>query len=304
LAAKKGIDRLTLLRSVNVAWSSTRCELEGHPIEYGLILGSPYSIFSAVSKAAPRGPLLDISTLTCTELREFGGLSGWRKSALIIDRYTGKIEGVLDLNSLKAEDPYEYISSVTNSICIVAKQAFSVRIYYDGRFQVQYIFNRKGGAIEERRLEQIVSILAKQGIEKKIAVKMSDVCLRISEMRRGSLILLGPLTEPGILSQAALNAVSKHISEDTVSLPLSTLIRYATEDGGTWINERGLVIGYGLTFVGPGGRHAIANYVTSKTGTTVAIVVSQDGEIKIFYRNKVKRLASQIQNDYLFIDGV
>lgn len=303
LAARKGIDFLTLLRAVNLAWSSTRCELEGRSLEYGTVLGSFDSVYSAVPETFFHGLSVDIANLTCAELvANFGGLHDWMKSALVIDRHTKRIEGLLGLEGLKTEDPYEYISGVVNSICIVTKKAFSVRIYYDGKFQIQYIFNRKSGVIEERILEEFIPVLTNWQIQSDVAEKVLDVCLRISEDRRGALFILGSLTKSCRLSKAAMNVVSTHIPERVATLPPSNLVRAVTRDGATWIDERGLVRGHGLKFVGPGGRHAIAKYITARSKASAAVVVSQDGEITAYHQDRVRRLASQITKDNLFAE--
>lgn len=301
MALRKNIDVSTILRAINLAWSSTRCELEGHSIEYGIVLGSLNSVVSAVPQPYFHGPKLDLFQLTCAKLlQNFGGLHDWSKSALIIDRHRTKIEGIIELSALKTSDPYEYISGITNSICIVTKRAYSVRVYYDGGFKIQYIFNRKSGVIEERILDEFVPILIEWQIRPEVAMKVLDACLRVSETQNGALILLGPLTDLGMLSEASVKAVSAHIPETVVTLPLPNMIQHMIKDGATWIDERGLVRGHGLTFVGPGGRHTIAKYVTSRSEKTTAVVVSQDGEITIFYGNTMKRLASQTTDDCLF----
>lgn len=305
LASKKSIDILTLIRAVNLAWSSTKCELEGHSIEYGIILGSLNSIFSAIPQPALRGPRLDISNLTCGKLlQNFGVLYDWNKSALIIDRDTAKIEGFIDLSALKTEDPYEYISGITNSICIVTKKTFSVRIYYNGRFNIQYIFNRKSGVIEERILEEFIPTLTERQTEKEVAIKVLDASLRISEIRRGGSIFLGSLINPSMLSERTRQTVSSYVPEKVATLPMSIIIQYATEDGATWVDERGMVRGHGMTFIGPGGRQAIAKYIISKYKTTTAVVASQDGEIKILFQDELKPLASQTTSDRLFSEQI
>ena len=305
LSLRKNIDGLTLLHATNLAWSSTRCETEGHPIEYGIILGSLSSIVSAVPQPHFRGPKLDVAKLTCAKLiQSYGRLDEWSKSALIIDRHTMKVEGIIQLSSLEVSDPYEYISGITNSICIVTKRAYSVRIYYDAGFKIQYVFNRKSGVIEERILEEFAPVLVERQIRPEVAMKVLDACLRISETRNGALILLGPLIDLDVLSETAVKTMSRYVPEMIANLPLPNLMRYMIEDGATWIDERGLVRGYGLTFMGPGGRHAIAKYITSRSENTTAIVVSQDGEVTIFYQNTMKRLASQMANDGLFNEEV
>ena len=306
LASKRDINVLPLLSAVNLAWSSTRCELEGRPIEYGIILGSVDSIFSAVSQSYfRRRALNNISKMTCTELlQNFGGLYEWNKSALIIDSHTTKVKGLLDLSALKVEDPYEYISRITDSICVVTKKAFSVRVYYDGELKIQYIFNRKRAVIEERILEEFVPTLTNRQVRSEVAKKILDACLRISEIRKGTLIVLGSLPYHDVLSETALNAVHAYMPEKVTTLSQSALMHYAMKDGAIWIDGNGMVRGHGLTFIGPGGRHAIAKYLTSKIKSIVVMAVSQDGEINAFCRNKVKRFASQIISDRLFVEEV
>lgn len=305
LALRKNIDVSTILRAINLAWSSTRCELEGHPVEYGIVLGSLNSVVSAVPQPYFRGPKLDLFKATYAKLHQnFGVLDDWSKSALIIDRHMARIEGIIELSALKVSDPYEYISGITNSICIVTKRAYSVRIYYDGGFRIQYIFNRKSGVIEARILDEFVPLLVERQIQPEVAIKVLDACLRVSETRKGALILLGPLTDLRMLSEASVKAMSAHIPETVATLPLSNMIRYMIKDGATWIDEGGLVRGHGLKFVGPGGRHSITEHVASRCKNTTAVVVSQDGEITIFFENTMTRLASQITDDGLFDEAV
>jgi len=303
LASKKGVDAQTVIRALNLAWSSTKCELEGHPVEYGIILGSFNSILSAIPQPCLRGPKLDTCNLVCGKIiQNYGGLDEWNKSALIIDRHTSKIEGCVDLSALRTEDPYEYISGITNSICIITKRTHAVRIYCNGKLEIQYIFNRKSGVIEERKTEEFVPIFTRHDAPPEVATKVLDTCLRISEIRKGASIFLGLLPNYSIFSQAALDILRFYNPEMATTLPMSSMIRYATEDGATWIDERGLVRGYKLTFVGPGGRHVIAKHITSKNKDIVATVVSQDGEIKIFEQDAIHQFATQTARDILFVE--
>jgi len=301
LSSEKGLDESLLLHVLNVAWSSTRCEVEGHPVEFGFVIGNIDSIRHAIPGFSLHGPKLEYKKFTAAQiLRSYAGLHKWNRVAIVIDRESRKIEGTIDLSMLKLDDPYEFISGITDCVCVVVKQAFSVRIYYNGSFQIQYIFNRKSGVIEERIPKSFLPLLEKQKIKRNVARRILDVGLRVSEMRKGGSFIIGPLTD---LQKLLVRGLSRgYASERIVDLPISKIISYVTKDGCTWLDKRGLLIGYGLRFVGPGGRFAIAQSICSKTQATIAVVISQDGEINLIHRNKIQRFASQIASDDLFIE--
>ena len=300
VAKRKHISASVVSEALDFAWSSTRCELESDPIEYGQLVGPADSLLPVLPAALPaREKILIRSGPPGEVIRKFGGPYKWNRLALLVDPDTSEIQGSVDLETLKVGDPYEYISAVTSSICVVTKQAFSVRVYYDGSFRVQYIFNRKSGLIEERELDGIVSLLEPMETTSAAVRKLLDTSLRISELRKGALIVLGALPR-SLLSSNATNRISHFLPRSISSLSFSALIGYATQDGATWIDSRGNLRGYNLPLVGEGGRHAIAKDLASKSDHSDVIVVSQDGEINRYWHGNSQRVATQGSADCLF----
>jgi len=298
LGSMKTINMPILIHAIDLAWASTKSEVETHPVEYGLILGSSNLIKSAIPHSGLHGPMLEFLKCDVSDiLRSYIGLEGW-KTALIVDRENERIEGVLDLGTLNIEDPYEFITGVTSSISVVSRRAYSVRVYNNGKFQIQYIFNRKSGVIEERIPEDFLTLWTGREVNKNIARKMMDACLRISEMRKGALFVIATTSDMHRLSiiSHAEPAALKTIYE----LSASEIINYATRDGATWIDKQGLLRGYEIKFEGPGGRLAIAKSICAENERITTLVVSQDGEINLVYKSNARRLASQITSDNLF----
>jgi len=303
IASNRCVDASTLLLSVNLGWSSTRCELESHPIEYGLIVGPIDAVCSAVSNVTLRKDKLPMKNCSPRDVADTFGKCGipweWNRLGLLVDPQSSEIQGHMDLGIMKLADPYEYLSAVTNSICVVTKQAYSVGVYYDGKLGIQYIFNRKSGLVEERELDQLVLLLGSEHAASGIGRVLLDVALRISEMRKGALIVLGDIPLSCLSNDAAAN-ISGFLPKKVLELPRTELINYAIEDYATWVDQRGLLRGHNLSLIGPGGRHSIAKDVTSKNEHALALVVSQDGEITLFRQGLGQRLATQTGDDALF----
>lgn len=299
LASTKMTEASILIHAINLAWASSKCEIETHPIEYGIILGSVDSIKKAIPGDTLHGPKLDFLECTVSDiLSNYAGLQSWKNAALIIDCENRCIDGSINLGYIKVEDPYEFITGVTNSICIVVKRVFSVRVYYDGRFRIQYILNRKRGEIEERDAKSLLPLFEKREINKNIARKIIDACFRISEIRQGASFIIGTSVDMRDLS---ITSHTRSAQKPIHDLTASEIINYATVDGSTWIDKQGVLREYGLKFEGPGGRLAIAKSICKKNGKITALVVSQDGEVNFVYQNETCRFASQIMPDELFL---
>jgi len=299
LSSTKMLDSSLVIHAINLAWASTKCEVETHPLEYGIILGSSDLVKSAIPQCTSYGPRLDFLKCNIFEiLQRYVGLENWNKTALIVDRERMRIEGIINFSGVNTEDPYEFITGITSSVCVVSKRVFSVRVYYDGKFQVQYIFNRKSGVIEERIPESFLTFWKKREVNQKLARRIMDISLRISEMRKGCSFMIG---SPRDLHKLSIISHAERILKPVYELSASEIINYATADGSTWIDKQGLLRGYGLKFAGPGGRLAIAKSICRENEKITALVVSQDGEINIVYQNEKRRLASQITSDNLLL---
>lgn len=291
------IDATILIHAINLAWASSKCEIETHPVEYGIILGSTDSIKKAISCDTLHGPKLDFLKCKVSDiLSNYTGFQNWN-SALIVDIENKCTDGCINLGYLNVEDPYEFITGITSSICVVVKRVFSVRVYYNGRFQIQYVFNRKRGEIEERDAKSLLALFEKREINKNIARKIIDTCFRISEMRQGASFIIGT---PADMCKLSISSYTESVQKSLHDLTTSEIINFAAVDGSTWIDKQGILREYGLKFAGPGGRLAIARSICKKNGKITAIVVSQDSEVNFVYRNNICRFASQIIPDGLF----
>ncbi|MGB9614984.1 MAG: hypothetical protein ACPL3B_05750 [Fervidobacterium sp.] len=288
-----------LIKAINLAWASSKCEIETHPIEYGIILGSADPIKTAISGGILHGPKLDFLECTASDvLQNYAGLQSWNKAALIVDCEKNCVDGSINLGDINVEDPYEFITGVTNSIGVVAKRVSSVRIYYDGRFRVQYIFNRKRGEIEERNMESFLPLFEKREINRNMARKIIDTCFRLSEIRQGASFIIGT---PSDVRKLSITSRAGSVQKTIHDLTALEIINYATVDGSIWVDKQGLLHEYGLKFEGPGGRLAIVKSICAKNEKITALVVSQDGEINLVYQNETCRFASQIIPDSLFL---
>lgn len=297
VADRKRINSSVLCRAVEMAWMCTRTEIEGQPNSFGLILGDPVAISDTIGNEFVE-EIQNSQGLTydCSQLINCcGPLMDWKAVSVIVNGTTGKIEGLADLAQMGLEDPFEHITRITNVIAIVVKPANTVRVYYNGALKVQIITNRKRGQIEERRLEPLQErVKSLTTVNRRIVVKIVDLALRISEDRLGALFFLGETRVKDEFRYAVGKVDSIFSVRKTSDMTTSKLKSRALEDGAMWVNNKGTMKGYGLKLLGPGGRHAIARYMTKRNPGISAIVVSQDGEISLVFKGRSKRLATKI----------
>lgn len=291
LAERKAIEYSAIEQVLRVLLLCSQSEEEGKPVEMGIIIGNDQRMNKV---------LVSQSTMSLSK-NLFLGERDWPRireeisrkvngkgAVLIVSSRTGNLTDVRTLPRNILGDPYCFLTHPlhSNAIAFLVKQSV-VRVYYDGSFQHQLILNRKYGRWGCRNLAKICNEMKKEAARKTIKPlvlsQIIKICAKISEEREGALVFVGDFNqiEPHLLPESReriSGTRQKLISEMTED----EIIRLLREDGAVFFDKHGRLRGYQMRFIGPGGRHKIARYITEKCDQSLSIAVSQDNTITIY----------------------
>lgn len=295
LAKRSGMSYSVVEEALRVVLFCSQSEEEGKPVEMGIILASDSRVekFLAPQFATALTQKLFLTEKDWPRIREEISRSADGKgAALIVNGSNGNLKDVRALPKNVLSDFYCHLTHPLHSdaIAFLVKQS-AVRVYCDGCFKYQLILNRKYGRWGYRNLGKFCHELEEKATAKSIRPSMLsrivNICAQISEEREGAIILVGDFkqVEPYLLPESkrrALNTRQKSIFEMTED----EMIRLLREDGAVLFDNEGQFMGSKMTFVGPGGRHKIARYITEKCSHSLSIVVSHEATITTFDTGK------------------
>lgn len=291
LANRKAIEYLAIEQVLRVLLLCSQSEEEGKPVEMGIIIGDDQRIKKVLASQSTMSlsKNLFLGEKDWPRIREeISRKVNGKGAVLIVNSRTGNLTDVRTLPRNILDDPYCFLTHPlhSNAIAFLVKQSV-VRVYYDGSFQHQLILNRKYGRWGCRNLVKICNELKKEAARKTIKPlvlgQIIKVCTKISEEREGALVVVGDFNqiEPHLLPESR-KRISRTRQELISEMTEAEIIRLLREDGAVVLDKNGRLRGYQMRFIGPGGRHKIARYITEKCDQSLSIAVSHDNTITIF----------------------
>ena len=291
LAQRKGIEYSIIEEILRVLLLCSQSEEEGKPVEMGIVIGNDQRIrkfFASPSVSVPSENLSLTEKDWPTIRKEIGRKANGRGAALIVHDRDGSLIDVRELPNNIPGDYYCFLTHPLHSdaVAFLVKQS-AVRVYYDGSFKYQLILNRKYGRWGCRNLEKVCEELEKKAGRKSIRPGILSliikICAAISEEKEGAIVIVGDFSqiEPYVLSEFK-KKISKTRQKFIAQMTEDEIIRLVREDGAMFFDKEGRFQASQMTFIGPGGRHKIARYITEKCGQSLSFVVSHDTTITIF----------------------
>ena len=291
LAKRKGIDYSIIEQILRVSLYSSQSEEEGKPVEMGIVLVNDMRIkkILTLKLAGTSFENLFLREEDWPKIREeVSRKADGEGAALMVNGKNGNLEDVRMLPENVSGDFYCFLTHPlqSNAIALLVKQS-AVRVYYDGDLKYQLILNRKFGQWGCRNLEKIYDELEKKAIGKSITSGVLSLIVKISakisEVREGAILVIGDFKEiEEYLTPESKERICRTRHKLIFEMTEDEIIRLLREDRAVFFDKKGQFLGSQITFVGPGGRHDIARYITDRSSGSLSIVVSHDTTITVF----------------------
>lgn len=296
LGSRLGFSYRAIEQSLNVVVSCSMSEEEGKPVKMGIILEGIKKVgqLFAAQSVAPFTHGLFLNENDWPKIREeISRTADGTVAALIVDGKTGRLKDVRILPRHFDGDFYCYLTHPMQSdgIGLLVKQS-SVRVYCNGTLKYQLILNRKLGRWVTRDIGAIFNEVEQRSIGNSVKSGLisliGNVATKMSEDKEGAIAIVGDLRsiEPYLLeeSKERISAARRRLIQDMSEEEIIQLLR---EDGAVIFDKEGQFRGSHIKFNGPGGRHAIARYITEKCHGSLSVVVSQDATITVYEKGHI-----------------